>query len=40
MGKDWERGMSKVFEGLQGCDTGLSETEVFKILLETKKSPC
>lgn len=40
MGKDWERGMSKVFEGLWGCDIGLSEMEVFKILLETKKSPC
>lgn len=40
MGKDWKGGMSKVFEGLRGCDTGLSEMEVFKILLETKKSPC
>ena len=40
MGKDWEGGVSKVFEGLWECDTGLSEIEVFKTLLETKKSPC
>lgn len=40
MGKDSEGGMSRVFEGCWGWDTGLTEMEIFKTLLETKKSPC